>query len=133
MKKSYHSLHSFRNASPVAVLFFILFMTSCRQNDPFIGRWTVERVHVEFDETKATPEMVRQYGELEKGNILEINEDSVLTFVSGGDTLQGHCSLQKQNLYFEGNLFGRYANDIIETQTATPLGKVIVNYRKDTN
>ena len=109
----------------------LVLVSSChRDKDPFIGRWTVEKVNVEFKEDGVTPEMVRQYGELEKDNLLEIGKDSVLTLISGGDTLQGRCSLQGGQLLLEGNPLGRYEHGRIETETVTPLGTVKVIYSK---
>ena len=104
--------------------------TSCHSNDALIGRWTVDRVNVEFDENKATPEMVRQYGELEKGNVIEISKDSTLIFISGGDTLQGRCSLNGSQLFFEGRTWGCLEDGFIETHMETPLGKVSLVYKK---
>lgn len=112
-------------------LLSLLLLSACSSTqDPFIGHWTVERVNVEFDETKSTPEMVRQYGELEKGNVIEISKDSMLTFVSDGDTLCGKCSLRGTQITCDGIPFGRYENGQIETQTTTPLGKIVVKYGK---
>ena len=109
----------------------VLLLASCHRNsDPLIGRWTVERVNVEFDENKSTPEMVRQYGEMERGNVVEINKDSVLTFVSCGDTLIGQCSLQGTQMLFDGKPFGVYENGFIQTDVNTPLGKIKVRYNK---
>lgn len=95
-----------------------------------MGRWTVERVHVEFNEHIATPEMVRQYGEMEKGNVIEIGKDSVLTFISEGDTLRGKCSLRGTQLFVDGNPFGCFENARLETRTATPLGEMVVIYKR---
>ena len=113
----------------IAVLLLLL-VASCHRDDPFIGRWTVEKVNVDFNEQIATPEMVRQYGELEKGNVIEISKDSVLTFVSDGDTVRGRCSLKGNQILWEGKSFGRYENGWIETETRTPLGNIKVVYRK---
>ena len=104
--------------------------TSCHHEDPFIGRWTVEKVNVDFNEQIATPEMVRQYGELEKGNIIEISKDSLLMFIADGDTLQGRCSLKRNQVLLDGKPFGRFENGFIQTETNTPLGKVKVTYSK---
>lgn len=115
----------------IVFLLIALLCSSCHRNDDsFIGRWTVEKVNVEFDETKSTPEMVRQYGELEKGNVIEISKDSVLTFVSDGDTLRGKCSLKGSLLTCDGVAFGRYENGHIETRTATLLGEIVVRFKK---
>lgn len=112
----------------VALLFLLL--TACHRDDPFIGLWSVERVNVDFYEQIATPEMVRQYGELEKGNIIEISKDSLLLFVVDGDTLQGKCSLKGNQIFLDGKTFGYFENGCIETETKTPLGKVKVTYNK---
>ena len=112
------------------ILFAVLLSSCCRTDDSLIGRWTVERVNVEFDETRSTPEMVRQYGELEKGNVIEISKDSLLTFVSNGDTLTGSCSLKGTQLTCDGKPFGLYVKGIIQTETDTPLGKIVVVYHR---
>ena len=112
------------------VALLLLLLTACHRDDPFIGQWTVDRVNVDFNEQIATPEMVRQYGELEKGNMIEISKDSILTFIADGDTLQGRCSLKGSQFFFEGKPFGRYENGLIETEMATPMGKVKVSYKK---
>ena len=112
-------------------LIVLLSLGACvGRQDPFFGRWTVEKVNVDFNEQIVTPEMVRQYGELEKENVIEISQDSVLVFVTDGDTLQGRCSLNGTQLRVDGKPFGRYENGQIETETATPLGKITVKYRK---
>ena len=107
----------------------LLAFCSChRVNDPLIGRWTVEKVNVEFDEHIATPEMVTQFGELEKGNVIEISKDFTLMFLSDGDTLRMKCELAGNRLMCDGNLFGIYENGTIRTELSTPLGKVTVCY-----
>lgn len=112
-------------------LILLLFLCACTgKQDPLIGRWTVEKVNVEFNEQIATPEMVRQYGEMEKGNVIEISKDSVLTFISDGDTLRGKCSLSGTQLFFDGKVFGRYENGQIETDVVTPIGVIKVLYFK---
>lgn len=114
----------------VAVI-MVLLLSSCHRNDdPLFGRWVVEKVNVEFDENKSTPEMVRQYGEMERGNVLEITNDSMLTFVTGCDTLRGQCSLRGESLYFDGSFFGLFKDGVITTEILTPLGKVRVSYKK---
>ena len=85
---------------------------------------------MEFDENKSTPEMVRQYGEMEKSNVLMISNDSVLTFISGGDTLRGRCSLRDHQVYCDGEPFGRIEDGVITTETTTPIGKIEVVYKK---
>lgn len=114
----------------IVALLFLLLASCHRGDDPLIGRWTVEKVNVEFNENIATPEMVRQYGELEKGNVIEISKDSLLTFISDGDTLRGQCSLKGTQLYCNGKLFSQIDDGTLITETSTPIGKVKVRYRK---
>ena len=130
MKNSHGFPHPVRDASFVAAVLIYLLLSSCHRDDLFIGRWTVEKVNVDFNEQIATPEMVRQFGELEKGNIIEISKDSLLMFIADGDTLQGRCSLKGNQVLLDGKPFGRYENDLIQTETTTPLGKVKVTYKR---
>ena len=123
--------HFVRAASSLALLLIMLFPSCGRNDDPFIGRWVVEKVHVEFNENGSTPEMVRQLGEMEKGNVIEISSDSVLCLISDGDTLKGLCSLHGTQLTFGGKPFGTLERGRIRTETDTPLGKVGVCYKKD--
>ena len=126
--------------NPIFFLLLVIlfhFLSSChRTSDPLIGCWTVEKVNVEFDENKATPEMVRQYGELERGNVIEIGQDSMLTLVSGGDTLRGKCLLKGAQayrdddvLFSDGNYVVRYEKGGLQSESITPLGRLEVTYR----
>ena len=109
----------------------VLLLASChRTSDPLIGRWTVEKVNVEFNESIATPEMVRQYGELEKGNVIEISQDSMLTLISDGDTLKGKCQLKGSQLYCDEQLFGSLEGGKMITKNKTPIGTIEVVYAK---
>jgi len=113
------------------MLLSLLAFASChRHEDPLIGRWTVDKVNVEFDEYQSTPEMVKQYGELEQDNVIEISADSLLTFVSQGDTLKGRCSLRGGLLYRDSEPFAQFRDGKLITESATPLGKITVSYEK---
>ena len=109
----------------------LLLLASChRTNDPLIGRWTVEKVNVEFNERIATPELVRQYGEIEKANIVEITQDSTLVFISDGDTIKGNCSLKGSQLFCDGKLFGSLEGGKLIAKNKTPIGTIEVVYAK---
>ena len=120
-----------RRGATILSLLSLLFLISClSNNDPLIGRWAPEKVNVDFDENIATPEMVRMFGEIDKANIIEISKDSVLVFISDGDTLTSRYSLQGQTLYMNGKPFAQYLGGRLVTEEITPLGKVIVQYSK---
>ena len=109
----------------------LLLLVSCiPKDDPFIGCWTVDKVNVEFDERLATPEMVRQYGAMEKNNVVIISADSVLMQITDGDTMQCRCSLRGSHILCDGELWGEFEGDFIKTETFTPMGQVKVSYRK---
>lgn len=114
----------------LAITAVLLFASCHRASDPLIGRWTVEKVNVEFNEQIATPEMVRQYGEMEKGNVIEITKDSILTFVSEGDTLKVQCSLKGQQLYCDGVVFGILKDGKLVTESNSPIGTIVVTYQQ---
>ena len=90
----------------------------------------VDKVNVEFHEDVATPEMVRQFGEMEKSNVLEISKDSVLTLIMDADTVSGVFSLRDGIITWKGELFGRYGEGLITTETLTPMGWVRTSYKK---
>ena len=109
----------------------LLLLASCApKDDPFFGHWTVDKVNVDFDVDWATPEMVRQYGSMEKDNVIMISNDSVLTLVMDGDTMQGNCSLQGTRVFVDGEPWGWFEEGIIKTETSTPMGYVKTSYIK---
>ena len=93
-----------------------------------MGHWTTEKVNVDFDENIATPEMIRQLGELDKNNTIDITSDSLLVLVSNGDTLTSRCSLRGQTLFIDGKPFAQCSEGCLITEETTPLGKVTVQY-----
>ena len=99
-------------------------------DDPFIGRWTVDKVNVEFDEEWATPEMVRQVGAMEKNNVVVITADSSLMLVNEGDTARYRCSLRGNQILCNGEPWGWFADGAIKTETSSPMGGVKVLYKK---
>lgn len=122
-------LHPVRDALSVGMM--LLFLFSCQgRHDPLVGRWTVDKVNVEFDENKATPEMVRQYGEMERGNVIEISKDHELLFIADGDTLKTKCVLEGDRLLCDGKPFACMKDDKLTTEEITPLGRVTVSYMK---
>ena len=118
-----------RNSILIGLL--LLLLASCTpKDDPFFGRWTVDKVQVNFDVDWATPEMVRQYGSMEKNNVIIISPDSVLTLVMDGDTMQGRCSLRGSQILCDGEPWGVFEEGVIKTETFTPMGYLKTSYVK---
>ena len=99
--------------------------------DSLIGTWTVEKVNVQFDERRSTPELVKQMGEMERQNVITISKDSVLTFKGLDSDWQGSVSLKNgHKLYCDDREIGTWNEGQIVTSSDSPIGEVVVTYRK---
>ena len=109
-----------------------LALYACHNDSPsLIGTWTVDKVNVQFDERRSTPELVKQIGEMEKQNVILISPDSILIFNSLEGETKGKLSLSKDGtLTCNGNFFGIWKGENIVTRTNSPLGEIVVTYRK---
>lgn len=106
---------------------------ACHRNptDSLIGTWTVEKVNVQFDERRSTPELVKQMGEMERQNVITISKDSVLTFKGLDSDWQGNVSLKSgHKLYCDDHEIGTWSEGQIVTSSDSPIGEVVVTYRK---
>ena len=109
-----------------------LVLCACtNETDSLIGTWSVDKVNVQFDEHRGTPELVKQVGEMEKQNVILISPDSLLIFNSLEGETKGKLSLSKDGtLTCNGNFFGIWKGENIVTRTNSPLGEIVVTYRK---
>ncbi len=115
----------------------ILFLTGLalcgchRGDDSIIGTWAVDKVNVQFDERRNTPELVRQIGEMEKHNVIVISADSLLTLTNGEGGTTGRLHLLGDgSLHVDEQPFGQWKDGKIVTRTGSPIGEVVVTYRK---
>ncbi|MBQ8957874.1 MAG: hypothetical protein IJ057_05165 [Bacteroidales bacterium] len=117
---------------------FLLFglalsLTFCHDeaSDSIIGTWQTDKVNVQFDEQRNTPALVKQIGEMEKQNSIVVSADSTLTFNGLYGGTNGRLHLTKEGtMLVDGVTFGQWKEGQIVTQTDSPLGKVVVTYRK---
>lgn len=115
---------------------FILGMASMycscdRKQDTLIGTWTVDKVNVQFDEKHNTPELVKQIGEMERQNSFSINADSLLTFKGLDTKWQSKINLRSDGtLICNDENFGTWKEGQIVTRTGSPLGEIVITYRK---
>ena len=114
--------------------FFVLavLLAACTSKpDTLIGDWTADKVTVQFDENHATPELVKQVGEIEKQNRISISGDSTLVFKSLDGETQGRVTVDQHGvIYCDGQKFGIWENGIIITTVTSPLGEITVKYQK---
>ena len=110
-----------------------LMLGACKpMPNSLIGTWRVDKVNVRFDENRATPELVKQIGEMERGNALSISADSILVFKGTDETLKGKLSLTGDSIMLvDGKVFGVWEKDRIITKTTSPLGEVVIYYNKE--
>ena len=110
-----------------------LLLSACQHDtDPLFGTWIVDKVNVQFDEQRNTPELVKQIGEMERQNTLSINADSVLVFKGLEETKEGKLSLRSDGtMLFNSTTFGTWKEGKIFTRTRSPLGEVVVTYKKE--
>jgi hypothetical protein len=102
-----------------------------RGDDSIIGTWTVDKVNVQFDERRNTPELVRQIGEMEKQNTIIINSDSILTLTNADGSTTGRLHLIGDGtMHIDERMFGQWKDGQIVTRTGSPIGEVVVTYRK---
>ena len=107
-------------------------LSACTQKgDSLIGTWTVSKVNVQFDERRNTPELVKQVGEMEKQNTISISKDSTLTFKGMEEEWQDRISLKNDTLLRNGKAIGVWKDGAIVTRTDSPLGEIIVVYKKE--
>ena len=109
----------------------LLFCTCNRQQDSLIGTWIVDKVNVQFDEKHNTPELVKQIGEMERQNCFSIDADSILTFKGMDTEWQGKISLKSDgSLICNDASFGTWKEGRIVTCIDSPIGEIVVTYRK---
>ena len=117
----------------ILVLFgLILLLTTCtRKPDTLIGDWVADKVNVQFDENHATPELVKQIGEMEKQNRISISNDSTLVFKTLDSEIQGRMTVDEQGIvYCDGKNFGLWKDGVIVTTVSSPLGAITIKYQK---
>lgn len=116
----------------IFALWGLIAIACSRPNDPLFGTWEATKVHVGFDEKYTTPDMVKQIGEMEKQNQLDIKSDSTMVFVSSGYTLKGQVRLFSDgSLFCNGELFGIWKDGKITTKSPSPFGEITVEYTKE--
>lgn len=100
-------------------------------SDSLMGNWKADKVNIQFDENQSTPEIVKQVGEMERQNHFSINKDSILVFQGMDTEWQGRLTLSENGvLMCDGQIFGQWKESEIVTQTPSPLGEIVIVYRK---
>jgi hypothetical protein len=124
-------------------LFFVasaLLLTACGNADvdSILGTWKADKVNVEFDESKSSPELVNQLGEIEKRNLLHFS-DSVFSITNMSQTQQFQYRLDDAGVIYYFNpakdlreeKFGVFKDNSIKTESTSVVGMIKITYVKE--
>lgn len=135
MKVNYFSI-------TLLLLFGLFFIKSCdtRQNEVLKGTWSVIKIEAQFDEQRANPMMLNQVLALEKQTQLQFLNDSVLLLISEEEQTSYTVRIQSDGQIFispvrdslsgSESLFGHFQNGIIRRLSSTPIGNVVLYFKK---
>ncbi|MGP1447278.1 MAG: hypothetical protein ACTTKO_07110 [Candidatus Limimorpha sp.] len=119
-----------RQFIPLALACIVLPFLSCTRETTLFGTWTADKINMDFDEHKSTPELIKQLGEMEKGNRIVLSSDSTLQFYGSGKERTGRFSLRNDTLFCDGTAFGAISDGNIVTTEKTILGSMRISYKK---
>jgi len=116
-------------------------MVSCGSGPEkkLVGTWKVTDVQTDFDETKVTPEMLKQVVEMQKQTYFRILNDTTLVIISNNNTHEAKWAFddktQTITYFFKGmgtkaNTLGTFSDGNIINETKTALGKMTITYGK---
>ncbi len=114
----------------LTLVFSALLLDGCKHRDTLFGTWITDTINIEFDESKSTPELVKQFGEMEKNNCIVLSQDSTMRFQGSEEKLPGLFDLRNDTLFYNGQVFGLLKNNRIHTTKKTILGVITVSYKK---
>ena len=120
----------------------VMILVSCGKGtkQKLIGTWKVTDVKTDFDETKVTPEMLRQVVDMQKQTYFRILNDSALVIISNNNTHEAKWKFddktQTITYFFKGlgsrtNVLGTYTDGDIVNQSRTALGNMTITYSKE--
>ena len=120
-------------------LLAITFACTSNRESKLIGTWKVENVETDFDESKVTPQMLKQVVEMQKETYFKILSDSTMVIISGTTNFDANWKLGDDNTltyFFSGNetkpnKLGKVDDDKIIQVTNTPLGKITLTFKQE--
>jgi len=123
-----------------ALIAVIIALSACSSSpeSKLIGSWKATDVKVDFDEQKASPQMIEQVVEREKQTILKFTSDSTLNIIEASNTHRTKWKLDEEDkiwFSFEGdgsamNELGIYEDGKIKAISSTALGSIEITYSK---
>jgi len=127
---------------PLFIFGFLLF-TSCTRfsNEKLIGTWSLNKIDYEFDETRHTPQMIRQIAEAEKMIKYRFDNDTDLTVINNGQEIRLFYTIDSENVIRTSNsndlsrqvVLGKYSDKdkTIRIKSLTMIGEMEVVFSKE--
>jgi len=133
-----------KNILFVIGVFGLMALFSCQSTpeSKLIGTWKVVEVETDFDETRVTPQTIKQVVETQKQTFFRILNDSVMVIISLGNTYEAKWKLnpEDQNITYifddtdkmdMPNNLGVYKDNQIVAESKMSMGKMVVHFEKE--
>ncbi len=125
--------------SRLLFLGLILFVSCSSTENKLTGVWKVKDVKTDFNETKATPQMLQQVVEIQKQTHFKVKNDSVMVIISNNKTYEAVWSFDKKtkviSYHFKGDTdihqLGTFVDPVIVSESKTRLGTITTTYAKE--
>lgn len=125
----------------ILTILLVVILSSCSDNTAkkLLGTWKVDDVKTEFNETEVTPEMLKQVVEMQKQTYFRIVNDSTMVIISSNNTHEAKWLFNPEEntiiYFFNGmettpNTLGKFEDGQIINETSTPLGSMVIYYKK---
>ena len=125
-------------------VFGLMTLFSCQSTpeSKLIGTWKVVEVETDFDETRVTPQTIKQVVETQKQTFFKILNDSVMVIISLGNTFEAKWKLNPEDqsityifddsdeMAVPYNL-GVYVDKQIVAESKMTMGKMVVYFEKE--
>jgi len=120
----------------------VLFSCQSSPESKLIGTWKVAEVKTDFDESRTTPETIKQVVEMQKQTFFKIVNDTVMVIISTGNTYEAKWKLNPEdhsitytfdewNDHIIPSKLGVYKDNQIITETKMAMGKMLVYFEKE--
>lgn len=119
-----------------------LFSCQSTPESKLIGTWKVVDVETDFDETRVSPQTLKQVVELQEQTFFRILNDSVMVIISTGNTYEANWKLnpedQRITYTFKDAGMTALPNDLgvlidnqIVAESNMYMGKMVVHFEKE--
>lgn len=119
----------------------IALFCSCQHyaNEKLIGTWSLSKIDYEFDETRHTPQMIRQIAEAEAMIKYQFVDDNQVKIITNGQEAVFFYLIDGDDVIYIGTTdgmehpirLGVYADKTIRIKSDTMIGDIDVVFKKE--